>query len=132
VISAPALGNALGHVDAAGQGAGVAPPPQLGAAPALIAETMARLWNSPALADVLTMRCQQILRHGHTPAADDALPLQTLPMLAAAQLHGAIEHAQFNKPGNARKYLVRAIALGLAALERIDRQVAAETEQDRP
>ena len=83
------------------------------------------------LQDVIALRLRQISEFGHTPARDlerpiDALPKAAQVTLAKAELQGGREYAQFGKPEIARRYLVKACALILAAIDRIDHQPTEE------
>lgn len=83
-----------------------------------------------ASADVLAERRRQVEREGWTPAHDDLYSAAELPRAAAAYvLNGANDkapciwpfHAKWWKPRDARANYVRAAALLLAEIERIDR-----------
>jgi hypothetical protein len=84
-------------------------------------------------AELIALRQRQIEHFGHTAEADRARPMAALPIAASqalakihTELRGGIDYAQFHKPELARRYLVKAAALILAAIERID----AETETE--
>ena len=101
---------------------------------ALLAERDALLGerNRPtrASADVLAERRRQVEREGWTPAHDDLYDAAELPRAAAAYvLNGGNDeapciwpfHSKWWKPRDARANYVRAAALLLAEIERIDR-----------
>lgn len=84
-----------------------------------------------AIEDVLAERHRQIAKFGHTPERDAALPLKQLPREAARFLNMAIEDCQFHREDwrtAARKHLIRAAAMILAAMDRI----ALEPEDEDP
>ncbi|MFA5387683.1 MAG: hypothetical protein WC322_04875 [Candidatus Paceibacterota bacterium] len=101
-------------------------------------------YTSPALDDVQTERCRQILIEGWTPEHDDLnhSPGQLCSSGAAYALNAAGSMQQnrptrtprphigwqfdneYWKPKNARRDLVRAAALIIAEIERIDRTQA--------
>ncbi|MBU2049855.1 MAG: hypothetical protein KKH61_12855 [Gammaproteobacteria bacterium] len=83
-----------------------------------------------ASADVLAERRRQVEREGWTPAHDDLYDAAELPRAAASYvLNGANEvppciwpfHSKWWKPRDGRANYVRAAALLLAEIERIDR-----------
>lgn len=96
------------------------------------------------LAEILAERLRQIEQFGHTPEADAALPLCMLPIAAGHKLDAAtkafarelgrareamasaIDHAQFRNREPARRKLIQAAALCLAAATRIDHDFADE------
>ena len=101
---------------------------------ALLAERDALLGerNRPtrASADVLAERRRQVEREGWTPAHDDLYDAAELPRAAASYvLNGTNEappciwpfHSKWWKPRDGRANYVRAAALLLAEIERIDR-----------
>ncbi|WP_312957284.1 hypothetical protein [Stutzerimonas nitrititolerans] len=86
--------------------------------------------QSEAAADVLAERRRQIDAEGMTPAGDDSYHAAELPRAAAAYiLNGANDEApsiwpwtrSWWKPRDARANYVRAAALLLAEIERLDR-----------
>ncbi len=82
-----------------------------------------------ALEAVLAERMRQIHTFGHTPQADAELPLKQLPRAAQRFLTAAIEDCQFQRGDwrkAARKHLIRAAAMILAAIDRVE----AEPEED--
>ena len=105
-------------------------PPSTAANPAVYAEPVE--WVPVASMEaVLAERIRQIARFGHTPESDAALPLRQLPREAARFLNAAIEDVQFHREGwrqHARRHLIRAAAMILAAMDRIE----AEPEQPDP
>jgi hypothetical protein len=86
--------------------------------------------QTKASVDVLAERRRQVEREGWTPAHDDLYDAAELPRAAAAYvLNGANDeapciwpfHSKWWKPRDARANYVRAAALLLAEIERIDR-----------
>lgn len=98
-----------------------------------MASTFRESLESQALADVLAERIKQIDDRGHTLEADLALSLDALPRLVATYATIARDRAtrgkQFTLPG-ARKKIIQAAALAIAAAERIDAEIARLEEQD--
>lgn len=100
-------------------------------------DTIATL--SPAARDVLAERVRQIEEEGFSLAADDNSPAGYFARAAASYALSAAcwsfppslwpWHTSWWKPKNPRRDLVRAGALILAEIERIDR-AAAEEETD--
>jgi hypothetical protein len=85
--------------------------------------------QGPAIRDVVEMRTQQIARYGHTREADADLPLDQLPREAAQRIQTAVERIRATEerrslPG-ARVALVRAAAMCLAAVDRLDLAIKA-------
>lgn len=87
---------------------------------------------SPAARDVLAERREQITREGWTPEHDDTHSNGALAAAAACYARGEIIvdagkqmlwpwHPRWWKPGNRRRELVKAGALILAEIERLDR-----------
>lgn len=84
----------------------------------------------PSLTDVLRERARAIIAYGHGPAADDAKGLEAIGNLAHAFMLIATERAAGTRerrtlPG-ARTKAVQAVALGLAFIDAIDREMARE------
>lgn len=86
--------------------------------------------QTKAAGDVLAERRRQVEREGWTPAHDDLYDAAELPRAAAAYvLNGGNDeapciwpfHSKWWKPRDARANYVRAAALLLAEIERIDR-----------
>ena len=76
-----------------------------------------------AIEAVLAERTRQIAKFGHTPESDAALPLKQLPREAARFLTAAIEDVQYQRDAwrnHARRHLIRAAAMILAAMDRIE------------
>lgn len=73
-----------------------------------------------AMEDILALRMRQIIDHGHTAERDRDKPIQALPIAAGQEIRGAIDYCQFHRNELARRYLVRAGALILAAIDRLD------------
>lgn len=87
---------------------------------------------SGVLAELAALRAEQVEKWGHTPEKDALLPIEALPKAAAVALtkaasdatRGGIDYAQFNKPAQARRYLLKAGALIVAAIIRLDAEPA--------
>lgn len=78
-----------------------------------------------AMEDILALRARQIHEFGHTPVQDLGLPRLQLPLAARQALSDAIEDMQFNKErGQIRRRLVKAAALIMATIDRIDNEEA--------
>lgn len=76
-----------------------------------------------AMEDVMAMREEQILKFGHTPARDALRPVHYLPKQARGYLDHAIDELTIGPEGweaRARKRLIRAAAMILAAIDRLD------------
>ena len=69
--------------------------------------------------DVIRERARHYT-NGHTPESDARSPLRNLLRLPAESLSAALDYAHFGRPALTRRYLVRAAALCLAAIDRID------------
>ncbi|WP_430436814.1 hypothetical protein [Oceanibaculum nanhaiense] len=111
-------------------------------------ENLTSAWNSrrgailsPAASAVLSERFRQVDGEGHTPAADDTYPGGLLARAAASYALSAARmalpaglwpwHASWWKPKDPRRDLVRAGALILAEIERIDRAAEKEATDGR-
>ena len=82
---------------------------------------------SAAIEDIVAMRLRQIVSFGHSPEQDDQLPLITLPNQARSYVCDA-QDIMMRKERRfltqARAKLVRAGAMIIAAIDRIDREIA--------
>lgn len=93
-----------------------------------------------AMEDVMAERSRQIIGYGHTPEDDLTLRLEVLPARMRAMAMHAYEDCTMFRPytltaecladkrqriAMARKRMVQATALGLAAIDRIDAELAA-------
>lgn len=80
--------------------------------------------RGPAVRGAIDMRLEQLLKHGHDAEHDMMLPIDQLPRLARERTAMAIE--QISGTGEkqnlpvARKNLLRAAAICLAAVDRLD------------
>ncbi|PKQ00183.1 MAG: hypothetical protein CVT74_04995 [Alphaproteobacteria bacterium HGW-Alphaproteobacteria-13] len=89
---------------------------------------------SPAIveiiAEVMRERARAIVEFGHDAAADDAQPLHVLGEKAAAFLQIASERAAGSTERRtlpaARKKAIQGIAIGVAFLAAVDREIARE------
>lgn len=80
--------------------------------------------HGPAVRAAVEMRIEQIAEHGHTREADSDLPLDHLPREMQRRVAAAVDRIRGtgerrNLPA-ARLALVRAVAMGLAAIDRLD------------
>lgn len=93
---------------------------------------------SPALgeiiAEVMRERARAIVEFGHDAASDDARPLPALGDLAAAFIQIASERAAGPAERRilpaARKKAIQGVALGIAFIAAIDREIAREGGRD--
>lgn len=80
--------------------------------------------RGPALQDVVDMRLEQIVKHGHDAEHDGMLALDQLPRMARDfGLHAIEQITATGEKRNlrvARKNLVRMAATALAAIDRLD------------
>jgi hypothetical protein len=83
--------------------------------------------SGDAVRSLLEMRIEQIIKHGHTAENDDTLPLGWLPKEARECLMMACDNmwGPNRDLAVARRRFVRAGAFVLAAIDRLDREVAA-------
>jgi hypothetical protein len=86
--------------------------------------------QGPAMRAVMEMRVEQIVRHGHTADNDAMLPIGWLPRDAQDTVQAArdlmIAGPERRDLGTARRRLVKAAAILLAAIDRLDGAIAAE------
>jgi hypothetical protein len=86
--------------------------------------------QGPAMRAVMEMRVEQIVRHGHTAENDAMLPIGWLPRDAQDTVQAArdlmIAGPERRDLGTARRRLVKAAAILLAAIDRLDGAIAAE------
>lgn len=83
--------------------------------------------SGPALNAVLEARIEQIVKHGHTPAQDAAMPLKVLPHHARSMILDATDLMDPGCRRNltvARRRIAKAAAMLLAAIDRIDVELA--------
>lgn len=88
-------------------------------------------WGGSVLADVVNLRADQVERHGHTPAADDALDLYAFAQNALRIMSAMKERASLHQLEGTRTYAVKAAAFCLALAESCDRRLAS-LDQDYP
>lgn len=90
---------------------------------ALIDDPIVRMIEGRALSEVIRERVAQLEKFGHGLARDAAQPLDELPRKASEYLRDGLELIRGTVRGQdldgARRKLVRATALGLAALDRL-------------
>lgn len=73
------------------------------------------------LSEVMAARREQVERHGHTAAADAAMPVAYFTAELLNRARGLHEGVQFNKGHDlARRRLVKLAALALALADRLD------------
>jgi hypothetical protein len=91
------------------------------------AELLAALQGS-AMRAVMHMRIEQMVKHGHSRESDAMLPLLWLPKQAADHARNACDRVGVTGQGRnlaaAKKALARSAALALAAIDRIDFEIA--------
>jgi hypothetical protein len=89
---------------------------------ALVPELLTAL-QGLAMRDVMAMRVDQVALHGHTIDNDDMLPIGWLPMEARKAFERARDmmHGETRDLAAMRGLLVEGVALGLAAIDRLDR-----------
>ena len=91
-----------------------------------------------AMEAVLALRCKQIHEHGHSLEADLAMiaacgKRHAIAAMARTAMTDAIEDMQFNKdPAQIRRRLVKACALGLAAIDAEDARRTHQTPSQGP
>jgi hypothetical protein len=92
------------------------------------AEELLEAIQGTAVRAVLEMRIEQMVKHGHTAAKDDDLPIGWLPReardYAAIAMHCVGTTAKDRNLPRARRSLAKTAALCLAAIDRLDRAVA--------
>lgn len=90
---------------------------------ALVPELLAAL-QGPGMRAVMAKRVDQIARRGHSADNDDMLPLGWLPMEARQAFERARDHlsGEHRDLARVRGLLVEAAAVGLAAIDRLDRE----------
>ena len=124
LLTSPGIHSAIPSGRATGAATGAFVP--VAAIEDVLAERAPAAWTA-----VLDERRRQIAKFGHTPQSDAALPLKQLPREAARFVNMAIEDCQFQRADwrtAARKHLIRAGAMILAAMDRIE----AEPEEEFP
>lgn len=91
--------------------------------------------QGPAVRAVLEMRVEQMVKHGHTLDADLDLPLYWLVQDARIRLQSAVDlinaGPQRRNLPVARLRVVRALAVGLAAIDVLDATMNAEAQPVR-
>lgn len=94
--------------------------------------TLDRLMAHPtALLTVNALRIEQVTKHGHSDESDMALEsVRSLPRAARDRIDSALEHLHGNYHTTesltiARKQLAKGLAIGLAAIDRIDGELKA-------
>ena len=75
--------------------------------------------DTVTLQDILAIRHEQVVKHGHTPAEDARLPPANLPKQARAYIDDAIDDLMRGKREAAIRRLIKAGALLLAAIARL-------------
>ncbi len=83
---------------------------------------------SPALLDLLTLRADQVHRHGHTAAADDDQDLYQFARAADRPYARMRENASLHRVQGTRDAALKLAAIALAIAESCDRRLAALQE----
>lgn len=96
-------------------------------------DEIANAIRGPAMQATIDMRIEQIVRHGHDSEHDAMLPIDRLARDAAGRFAAAVDHmsgaGERRDLAAARRVLVRAAAIGLAAIDRIDMAIAVEAKK---
>ncbi len=85
--------------------------------------------------EIVAKRIDQVTRHGHTAARDDAAPADALAKVAYAYAGDALDLSGGEDPARiarCRMKHINAIAAGFAAVARIDRAVARNADAPNP
>lgn len=96
---------------------------------ATIAYELAGL-DAAIMDEALAERMRQIATFNHTPQADDALSIRQIVQLVDAQMQGARDYSATVRHELTRRYLVKTMATAMAAIERIDRELASEAQTE--
>jgi hypothetical protein len=91
--------------------------------PLAMADELAAAVQGRAVRDVLAARVRQIVDHGHLAETDDFLPIGWLPLEARQRFDRArdLMHDEHRDLQLVRATIVDGLALGLAAIDRLDR-----------
>ena len=125
-IQAVMLGDPSNPTGAAGSGAPIAQ-----------ADELVAIVTGAAFRALVTARVGLYLK-GHTPENDDLLPVGMLPLRAGKALAAARDRlhqgccGDSDALGEARALLVEGVALGLAAIERVDRALSVQAAGSAP
>lgn len=95
--------------------------------PLASAEELRAIATGPAMRSVIEARIEQIVKHGHTPAADADLPIKLLPSHARNMITDAFDLLDPGQRRNltvARRRLAKSAAMLLAAIDRVDVEIA--------
>jgi hypothetical protein len=92
---------------------------------------------TPAITDLLNLRIEQVEQHGHTPAKDDRSGPRHLIDRARSYFSHARDDAGYgewpmvaDQLRRVRRNLLRTAAMLIAAIDTIDRRIAALEQQD--
>lgn len=91
--------------------------------------TLKRLGSLKAVLAVNAVRLEQVTKWGHTDESDADQPVWWHAKQAEARIHDAVEILRTGDPDRfttAHKKLLKGLALGLTALDRIDAVIAAQ------
>lgn len=97
--------------------------------------TLERLFKMQALLDVNAARLEQVTKWGHSDESDANEPVWQQAKKAHGRIHDAVDILRSSNPDakdrltTARAKLVKGLALGLAAIDRIDAAIAAQQKQ---
>jgi hypothetical protein len=98
--------------------------------PLASAEELRALVTGPAVKAVLEARIAQVVKHGHTPANDAELPIKHLPANARSMIIDTLDLLEGPRRNLvvAKRRLAKAAAMLIAAIERVDVELAKEGE----
>jgi hypothetical protein len=90
------------------------------------ADDMVALVTGPALKAIVAARVDQVAKHGHTPDRDADLPLKHLPHHARSMLLDTVDllEGPHRNLVVARRRLAKAAAMLMAAIDRVDLEIA--------
>lgn len=99
--------------------------------PLASADELATIVAGAATRAVLEARIEQVVKHGHTPAADADLPLKQLPANARSMIIDTLDllEGPHRNLVVARRRLAKACAMLLAAIDRVDVEILKVSEQ---
>ena len=96
-------------------------------------DELANAIRGPAVQAAIDMRIEQIVRYGHDAEHDDMQAIDRLPHLARERLIAAIEQiagtGERQHLAAARNNLARTAAMCMAAIDRLDRAIAAQAKK---
>lgn len=104
--------------------------------PAAIDAALQAALASGAIAEVHARRCEQITKHGHTPASDANKTVAMLARKVQDYAGTAIDHCghghtvRAERLQYARKHIITAAALAVALIDRIDADLAQLAQEE--